>query len=153
MSDQEDPIKLYCIFARESLTKMNGIRGKLAAQAGHAYLHAYWDAEKRFGEDKYPTDGGLGGGYPLGSGHRIYKYQNDIREYQRGPRAYKICLVVDTVEQLKEIEDEYRDICGVSLVTDAGFTVFDEPTTTCLGIGPLRDSDKTETLTKLKTLT
>lgn len=153
MSNLEDPIKLYCIFARESLNKMNGIRGKLAAQAGHAYLHSYWDAEARFGEDQFPIEGGLGGDYPLGSGHRIYKYQNDIRAYKNGSKAYKICLVVDTVDQLKEIEAEYRDICGVSLVTDAAHTVFDEPTTTCLGIGPLRDSEKTETLSNLKVLT
>jgi peptidyl-tRNA hydrolase len=149
----EDRIKMYCIFAKESLTKMNGIRGKLAAQAGHAYLHSYWDAENRFGEDAYPINFGSMAEFPLGSGHRIYKYQDAIVQYRKGPRAYKICLVVDTVEQLKEIEAEYREICGVSLVTDAGFTVFDEPTTTCLGIGPLLDSEKTETLSKLKTLT
>ena len=36
--------KMYCIFAKESIAKMNGIRGKMATQAGHAYLHAFWDA-------------------------------------------------------------------------------------------------------------
>lgn len=37
--------RMYCIVARDSLKLMNGNRGKLAAQAGHAYLHAFWDAE------------------------------------------------------------------------------------------------------------
>lgn len=149
----EDKIKMYAVFAKESLLKMNGIRGKLGAQAGHAYLHAYWDAEQRFGEDAYPLNYGSMAEYPLGSGHRIYRYQRDIVEYRKGPRAYKICLVVDTVDDLRALENEYKDICGVSLVTDAGFTVFNEPTTTCLGIGPLRDSEKTDSLRNLKTLT
>ena len=34
----EPKIKMYCIFSKEALKKMNGIRGKLASQAGHAYL-------------------------------------------------------------------------------------------------------------------
>lgn len=151
-NNMDDKIKMYCIFARESLAKMNGNRGKMAAQAGHAYLHSYWDAEDRFGEDAYPHNYGSMAEFPLGSGHRIYKYQNTVKQYRKGPRAYKICLVVDTVDELKKLEAEYRDICGVSLVTDAGFTVFEEPTTTCLGIGPLADSEKTESLSKLKTL-
>ena len=149
---EDDRIKMYIVVAKESLLKMNGIRGKLAVQASHATLHAYWDAQDRFDEDAYPHNFGSMAEFPLGSGHRIYKYQDVIKQYRNGPRAYKICLVVDTVDQLKEIEAEYRDICGVSLVTDAGFTVFDEPTTTCLGIGPLLDSEKTDTLKGLKVL-
>ena len=38
-------IKMYCIFSRESLEAMKGVRGKMAAQAGHAYLHAFWNAD------------------------------------------------------------------------------------------------------------
>ncbi len=38
-------IKIYCIFAKESVVKMNGIRGKIATQSGHAYLHSYWDTD------------------------------------------------------------------------------------------------------------
>lgn len=149
---EEDKIKMYAVFAKESLTKMNGNRGKLAAQAGHAYLHSYWDAQDRFGEDAYPHNFGSMAEFPLGSGHRIYKYQRMVEQYRKGPRAYKICLVVDTVEQLKELYEAHKDLCGVSLVTDAGFTVFDEPTTTCLGIGPLADSEKTDVLKNLKLL-
>lgn len=122
-----DKIKMYAVFALESVKKMNGIRGKLGTQAGHAYLHCFWDAEKRF--------------------------PDLAQKYRDTTHAYKITLCVETVEELKELEKVYRDICGVSLVTDAGFTVFEEPTTTCLGIGPLPDSLKEEMLSRVKTLT
>lgn len=142
MMMEEDRIKMYCIFAKESLEKMKGIRGKLASQAGHAYLHSWWDANYAHNVEPFTTEEVL-----------IAKRKCDqAQDYYNSPRAYKICLVVDTVDELKAIQEEYKDICGTSLVTDAGFTVFDEPTTTCLGIGPLRDSLKTETLKKLKIL-
>src|SRR3546814_6005683 len=61
-----------------------------------------WDAQDRFDEDAYPHNFGSMAEFPLGSGHRIYKYQDVIKQYRNGPRAYKICLVVDTVDQLKD---------------------------------------------------
>jgi peptidyl-tRNA hydrolase len=126
-------LRMYCVVARDSLKAMNGNRGKLAAQAGHAYLHAYWDAEDRFSfsaeGDSPPT-----------------------RSYRDSGKATKVCLVVDTVDDLKALYEAYRPICGVSLVTDAGLTCFDGPTTTCLGIGPI-DSDKVDVnLSELKVL-
>lgn len=139
---EEDRIKMYCIFAKESLAKMNGNRGKMSAQAGHACLHAWWDANYAPNVEPFTSEEVL-------IANRKAKQAQD---YYSNPRAYKICLVVDTVDELKVIQEEYKDICGTSLVTDAGFTVFDEPTTTCLGVGPLRDSLKTETLSKLKLL-
>lgn len=121
----EDKVKMYCVFALESIKKMNGNRGKMGTQSGHAYLHAYWDSEAR---------------------HRVL-----AEEYRNGTHAFKITLVVDTVEELQALEQSYRDRCGVSLVTDAGFTVFAEPTTTCLGIGPIRDSMRDDDLANLAT--
>lgn len=119
-------ILMYCVVAMESFKKMKGNRGKLAAQAGHAYLHAYWDAELRFDATRFSP-------------------------YRHSGKAYKVCLVVDTVEELKALEASYRPICGVSLVTDAGITCFDgEPTVTCLGIGPIRAEDRKEDLQTLK---
>jgi hypothetical protein len=47
----DDELKMYCIYARESLEKMNGIRGKLASMAGHAYLHAWWNAAEGHSND------------------------------------------------------------------------------------------------------
>ena len=67
--------------------------------------------------------------------------------------AYKIVLIVDTVEQLKELQKAYENKCATKLVTDKGFTVFDEPTTTCLGIGPIPENligDDVKTLTLFK---
>lgn len=112
---------------------MGGIRGKLGTQAGHAYLHAFWDSQKRF---------------PVVS-----------EEYQNSQLAAKITLVVDTVEDLHKLHAAYRDVCGVSLVVDAGRTVFKNadgtpnPTTTCLGIGPLHNDVKGEDLGSLRPLT
>lgn len=130
---QPDKVKMYCIFAMESVKKMGGIRGKLATQAGHAYVHCGWDAQDRFPE------------------HML--------AYRNSGHAYKITLVVDTVEDLEKLHEAYKDVTGVSLVKDAGFTVFKNedgtpcPTVTCLGIGPLPDRLKADNLTLLKTLT
>lgn len=126
MNKKQMKIKMYCIFAKESLDKMNGIRGKMMTQSGHAYLHSFWDCEKRF---------------PFLA-----------EAYKDSEHAYKITLVVPTVDDLKKLFDSYKDICGVSLVTDAGFTVFKEPTTTCLGIGPIAENMVKDDLQVLKTL-
>lgn len=117
---------MYCVFAMESIKKMNGSRGKLASMAGHAYLHAFWKSVEEEFEDL------------------AYLYYDS-------ERAYKITLVVDTVEELLELENEYKKQCGTSLVTDAALTVFNEPTTVCLGIGPIIDVG--ESLKRLKVLT
>ena len=122
-------IKMYCIFAKESVQKMNGIRGKMCTQAGHAYLHAFWDAF---------------------SGGSVEKMQQ-AADYKNSDRAYKITLVVDTVDELKALQEKYKDVCGTSLVTDAGFTVFSEPTTTCLGIGPISEDNIGDDQKALKT--
>lgn len=123
-------IKMYCIFADESVKKMNGVRGKLASMSGHAYLHAYWDS---LNPEKCFID--------------------QVRAYMTSDRAYKITLIVDTVDELKAIQEKYKNICGTHLVTDAGFTVFKEPTTTCLGLGPISEDKIGDDLKALKTFT
>jgi peptidyl-tRNA hydrolase len=125
--------KMYCIFAKESVQKMNGIRGKMCTQAGHAYLHAFWDAMK--------------------SEEVNYYKRGQAIAYQSSDHAYKITLIVDTVEELKALQEKYKDICGTSLVTDAGFTVFNEPTTTCLGLGPISEENIGDDIKALKTFT
>ena len=114
--------KLYCIFADESVKKMNGIRGKMCTQAGHAYVHSIWDAFA-----------------PSFNLIKMFRKIKQAYAYKHSERAYKITLRISTVDELKALQEKYRDICGTSLVTDAGFTVFAEPTTTCLGIGPIRE--------------
>lgn len=130
---------MYCIFAKESIAKMNGNRGKLVAQSGHAFLHAYWDAMGLQSPEqiRYKTN--------------LDKYEQ-AKFYRESDHAYKICLVVDTVEELKTLYESYKAKCGTSLVTDAGFTVFNEPVTTCLGIGPIRESYIGDDLKALKVL-
>lgn len=117
----------YCIFAKESIQKMNGIRGKMCTQAGHAYVHSCWASEKRFPEY--------------------------VAAFKDSTRAKKITLVVETVEELYKLQAAYLDVCGTSLVTDAGLTVFKEPTTTCLGIGPIPTDKIGDDLKALKTFT
>lgn len=123
---------MYCLCSKEALDKMKGVRGKMITQGGHAYLHAFWDAERRFPES--------------------------AKAYQDSERAYKITIVVDTEAELIEFRDRYKDICGVSLVVDAGITVFKNedgsprPTVTYLGIGPITESLIGSDLASLKTL-
>lgn len=117
--------KMYCIFAKESVQKMNGIRGKMCTQAGHAYVHTMLAAMIETPE--------LAEAY-LNEGH-----------------AYKITLIVDTVDELKQIQEAYNDKVATKLVTDKGFTVFKEPTTTCLGLGPIREDMIGDDLKAIKT--
>ncbi len=95
---------------------MKGNRGKLAAQAGHAFLHTYWDAERRF--------------------------TRAAEAYRDSERAYKIGLVA-SYETIDHLYEKYVDVCGVSKVVDAGLTVFQAATLTCIGIGPI-DIDRFE---------
>lgn len=119
--------KLYCLMAKDSVDKMKGIRGKMITQGGHGYLHAVWDSDARFPEFSHA--------------------------YKNSGMAKKITLVVPTVTDLKTFEEAYRDVCGVSLVKDAGLTVFNEPTITCLGIGPIPDHLVGDDLKSLRTFT
>ena len=116
--------KLYAIVSMEAVKKTNGVRGKMTAQTGHAFLHAFWDAEQRF--------------------------VADARGYRNSEHATKITLCVDTDQQLQELCAAYNAVCGTSLVTDAGFTVFSESTITCLGIGPIHSDKVGQDLKDLK---
>lgn len=119
--------KLYCVMSKEALKKMGGSRGKMISQGGHAWLHSVWDAEQRFPED--------------------------VAHYRDSESAYKITVFVETDAELVILHDAYRDTCGVSLVIDRGYTVFNGvPTMTCLGIGPIREDLIREDLKALKTL-
>lgn len=116
-------MKMYNVVSKEAVKKMNGVRGKLLTQGQHGILHSFWDAEARFPEQ--------------------------AAEYKNSEHARKINVSVETDEELQELRDRYAAVCGVSLVKDAGFTVFKEPTITCLGIGPIREEDIGEDLRSL----
>lgn len=130
MAFERGPLKMYAVFLPAALKAMKGIRGKLAAQAGHAYLHAWWDAALHFA--------------PL------------AKEYKDSDHAYKIALIApeDADEKwFDELLAYYRARTGTTKVVDAGFTVFDGPTLTCIGIGPIAPDDREEILRGLKSLT
>jgi peptidyl-tRNA hydrolase len=94
----------------------------------------------------------LGFGLPYEVSHMDTKIKQAIA-YQSSERAYKITLIVDTVDELRALHKKYKDVCGTSLVTDAAFTVFNEPTTTCLGIGPIAEENIGDDIKSLKTFT
>lgn len=120
-------MKLYCIYSKQSLDRMQGILGKITSQAGHAFLHAYWDARERFPED--------------------------AEAYKNAKHAKKITLVVDTDQEAWDVYEQMKPLCGVTKVIDCGFTVFKEPTFTCIGIGPLcEDDDRIKLLSAIKSL-
>lgn len=118
-------IKMYTLVSLEAVKAMGGNRGKLMAQGQHAVLHTFWDAERRFPEM--------------------------AQAYRDSSHAYKIALQVASAAELAVFHEAYKDICGISLVKDAGFTVFKEPTITCLGIGPIREDQVLENLSSLTT--
>lgn len=123
-NDQE--LKLYAIVHGPALKKMGGNRGKLGAQLGHAFLHAVWDAEIR--------------------------HPDRALAYKTCGRAKKVVLVCDDEALMRQLALDYTAICGTTVVEDAGFTVFAEPTFTCVGLGPLTASDCDPRLCALKVL-
>lgn len=129
---------MYCIFSKEAIKAMGGNRGKFASMAGHAYLHAWWDSEKRF-----PSHyGGLGGDSLT---------ESDL--YRDSGFAKKVTLAVDTTEQLLALYKRIEHLPhGKTLVVDRALTVFEEPTTVCIGYGPVHRRDVPYALSILKVL-
>lgn len=139
-------IKMYSVFARETL-KLMKFEGKLAAQAQHATLHAWWDAEDRLKYDRLKTDSGR----PI----KVLSayYQDVMHPYKYLGDARKITLVVDTVDELRELYKQFRPHMGVTLVEDCAYTVFEESTVTAVGLGPIpSDWTKGTRLADLPTL-
>ena len=133
-------IKMYCIFSEESIAKMQGNRGKMCAQAGHAFLHAWWDAADRFDWETFDWL----------KDTNIPTQLRAMQEYFCGNDARKITLVAKTDDDLRRLVEAYRGKAGVTLVEDCGYTVVEPGTITCAGIGPLRDEDKGEDLKSLR---
>lgn len=138
-------LKMYAIFCRETLRQMQ-FEGKLAAQAGHAYLHAWWDAEDRLMDELSTAD-------TWGNCDVSDYYTNVMRPYREGNDARKIALVVDTVEELEDLYYEFKPHMGATIVDDCGYTVFSCTTTTAVGLGPIpSDWTKGTRLADLETL-
>lgn len=118
---------MYCVFSKEAINAMNGNRGKLAAMAGHAFLHSWWETESLCPPTKEIAD-----------------------KYRYFSLAKKVVLVCNETKYLYWLNREYKG--RSSLVTDAAITVFKNPTTCCIGIGPILRNEVTESLSSLKVL-
>jgi len=95
--------------------------GKLAAQVAHASLAPLLRAME-------PNLAGL---------TIDFRKHRNFQKWLNGPFK-KIVLYVKSEEKLLEKYKELEEAGFiVSLITDAGYTIFDKPTTTCFGVEPL----------------
>lgn len=119
-------LRMYALISMEALKACNGNRGKMLAQAGHAFLHSYWDCEDRFPD-------------------RAKRYRNE-------QAAMKVALRVETGAQLALWHAEIKDTLPCTFVIDHARTVFDSPTITALGIGPVYPDECPDWLKDLRPL-
>lgn len=64
------------------------------------------------------------------------------RKYMEDDNQPKIIMEVQTLDELLKIKEKAKKRGVVhALITDAAHTVFDTPTTTCIGIGPVYKTD------------
>lgn len=125
--EQDLNCRMITIVYEPALKAMGGNRGKLSAQTGHAWLHAFWDAEEFHPERA-----------------KLYKYSG---------MAKKVTLKCDDETLMRELVKDYRALTGGTIVEDAGLTVFNgQKTFTCVGIGPLHLDEQDERLKGLKVL-
>ena len=115
---------LYCIVSEEAVKAASGNRGKMMAQAGHAYVDAVLDSQIRF--------------------------PDAVARYLESGVVKKVCLRAPGPRELWELYRSYQGVCGAKLVKDAGLTVFKEPTITALGLGPIDPQLIKEDLSSLK---
>lgn len=128
-------MKMYCVFSKEAIKAMNGNRGKFASMAGHAFLHAYWDASDKCWNDRYHKNAA----WPA-----LYRHSGF---------AKKVTVFVETTEELIALYEQVKDqFVGSSLVVDKGLTVFNGPTTVCFGYGPVPDEFVPQEIANLKVL-
>lgn len=120
-----EELRLYCIVSREAHKICKHVPGKMYAQAGHAFVGSLLDAMGRF--------------------------PKRAKEYLESAHHPKITLIADE-EQLIELHGLYKDRMGTALIRDAGRTVFEQPTITTLGLGPILPSEREELLAGLRPL-
>ena len=115
---------------------LNMPHGKLAAQVAHASLGALFECGK-----KSPTELHI----DLEDGSAVEQWVNK--------RFTKIVLYVKSEQKLLEVYEkaQAKGLPSV-LIKDAGFTVFEKPTHTCVGIGPAFPDDFIGVTDKLRVL-
>lgn len=115
---------------------LNMSPGKLGAQVAHASVAALlFKAYRSDYQDQFNT---------------VIPEDSALTEWLGGYFT-KICLAVNSKEELIEFYKKAFDAgLRVSLIEDAGFTEFNEPTFTCVGIGPELNEEIDKITGKLK---
>lgn len=122
---KEKELRLYAIVRADLLPIFAEETGKLVAQGGHAFLGAALDAQQRF--------------------------PDVLNEYLQHSQA-KITLKARNENELVALYETYKERCGAILITDEGRTVFDGPTVTMVGLGPICREDLPKRLQTLRKL-
>ena len=127
-------VKQIIVVRKDIVDKMGP--GKLSAQVAHASLAPLLQI-MRGGvpyEMTIPSDENLRLFVDLEMG-------TPLKDWIEG-QFRKIVLYVKNEEQLLKKYNEIKEArFTVSLIKDAGYTVFEEPTITCFGVEPLRSKD------------
>lgn len=128
-------IVMRSMFPAENGTTRKLRTGKYCAQASHASMAFL---SNKFRSAKETTVGYIGAG---GYGTKTLSVPEQLTEEEEiwiNGSFTKICLYVKTEEELLEIYNKAKEAgLTVHLITDSGFTEFNEqPTHTCLAIGP-----------------
>lgn len=73
---------------------------------------------------------------------KAYDFQIDHRQW-RDTGSTKICLAVKSLEELIKIQNKADElgIINSGLIIDEGRTIFNEPTATCIALGPACNDD------------
>lgn len=120
-----DKIKQVIVMRKD----LNMRKGKIIAQGAHASLKIILD---KLCKNNY-------------QGEKKYKFSIDLNEDMvswMDDYFTKICLSVNSENELLEIYRKAREVnLPASLIKDAGFTEFKEPTYTCCAIGPAKSDE------------
>jgi peptidyl-tRNA hydrolase len=129
------------IVVRSDLKTKNGQKlpkGKEDAQVAHAamaFLTQRLKVNKRYPKELTSCRNQLCGAFT-----------DEEIEWMRGSFR-KVVLVAHDEEELLDVYKKAKEAgLEAHLITDSGYTCFDEPTNTCVGIGPHRD-DKIDPIT------
>jgi len=117
---------------------LNMPAGKLAAQVSHASFGAVLNSKDCTRNE---------------SSIHIDLDNDDMLKHWLEQRFTKVVLYVKSEQKLLDIFNKAKEkglMC--SLIKDAGFTVFSEPTHTCVGIGPAHPEDFIGITDKLRVL-
>lgn len=128
----ENRIKQVIIIRKD----LNMRKGKIAAQAAHASMAIFFNKMK---ENKSQNENETS---------FLLKVDNPYMLNWIEGRFVKICVYVNSKEELLEIYEKAKQSgLPCSLIEDAGFTEFKEPTYTAVAIGP-DNPEKIDLLTK-----